>query len=98
MVVCGGALHAGLTLNGAYGVFSGIPTVNGTYPVVIVVTDKNGLTGSTTVTFTVSTVGITSGTTAAAAIQNFNLSYQIVAAARRHSLHLQRRERECRLA
>ncbi|MEK6374818.1 MAG: putative Ig domain-containing protein [Acidobacteriota bacterium] len=71
-------LPAGLTLSTA-GVLSGTPTVNGTFPIVVTVTDSNGCTGTGATytlvincqTITVTNPGVTTGTVGVAFSQQF---------------------------
>src|SRR5207302_1510724 len=64
-----GALPAGITLDSSSGVLSGTPTVNGSFPITVKVTDTNGCFGTSPYTLTINcqtiTVtkpGVTSGT------------------------------------
>jgi VCBS repeat-containing protein len=74
-------LPAGLSLSTA-GVLSGTPTVKGTFPIVVTVTDSNGCTGTSTTynlvincqTITVTNPGVNSGTTNQAFSQQFTQS------------------------
>jgi hypothetical protein len=71
-------LPAGLSLSTA-GVLSGTPTVKGTFPIVVTVTDSNGCTGSSSTyslvigcqTITVTNPGVTTGTAGTAFGQTF---------------------------
>jgi hypothetical protein len=75
------ALPAGLTLSSA-GVLSGTPTVKGSFPIVVTVTDSNGCTGSATSyplviscqTITVTNPATTTGTAGTAFSQSFTQS------------------------
>ncbi|HSP15269.1 MAG TPA: putative Ig domain-containing protein [Thermoanaerobaculia bacterium] len=78
-------LPAGLSLSAA-GVLSGTPTQTGTFPIVVVVTDANGCTGSTGATYsltigcqviTVNNPATTTGTVSAAFSQTFTASNAI---------------------
>ncbi len=51
--VSAGALPPGLTLDGVFGRISGTPTVNGTYPFTLTVTDNAGSTASAMLSITV---------------------------------------------
>jgi hypothetical protein len=73
-----GALPAGITLNSSTGVLSGTPTVKGSFPITVKVTDTNGCFGTSSYTLTINcqtiTVtkpGVTTGTVDAAFSQNF---------------------------
>ncbi len=76
-----GALPAGLTLNSSSGVLGGTPTVNGTFPIMVKVTDANGCftTSSYTLTINCQTIAVTNpgantGTVDAAFSQTFTQS------------------------
>ncbi|MBV9070854.1 MAG: S-layer family protein [Acidobacteria bacterium] len=74
-------LPAGLSLSTA-GVLSGTPTVKGTFPIVVTVTDSNSCTGTGATynltincqTITVTNPGVTTGTAGTAFSQNFSQS------------------------
>src|SRR5581483_6042281 len=76
-----GSLPAGLSLSTA-GVLSGTPTVNGTFPITVLVTDSNGCTGTSATynltincqTITVTNPGVHTGTVDAAFSQTFTQS------------------------